>query len=180
MFIPSIIKTKVLQWIHSHRLTCHPGTNLILAFIKKYFGWLTFHKDVKEFVCACTVCTRNKNSNQPPAGLLQPLPSPSHPWSHIALEFLTGPLPSDAKTVILTIVDRFSKSAHFVSLVNCPLPLRQPNCWWIMFFASMTFPHTQFQTEVHNSSPKPGGFSVGHWEKQGVWPWDYTHSQLDG
>lgn len=42
------------------------------------------------------------------------------PWSHIALDFITGLPPSAGKTVILTVVDRFSKSAHFIPLTKLP------------------------------------------------------------
>lgn len=51
-------------------------------------------------------------SHQRPAGLLQPLPKPNGPWSHITLDFVTGLLVSAGKTVILTIADRFSKIPH--------------------------------------------------------------------
>ncbi|XP_041918478.1 uncharacterized protein LOC121682410 [Alosa sapidissima] len=47
-------------------------------------------RDVKRFVDACPTCAQNKPSNQPPAGLLQPLLVPKRPWSHIALDFVTG------------------------------------------------------------------------------------------
>ncbi|KAI3354687.1 hypothetical protein L3Q82_019178 [Scortum barcoo] len=63
---------------------------------------------------------RGKSSHQPPSGLLQPLSVPGRPWSHIALDFVTGLPPSNGKTVILTIVDRFSKAAHFVALPQAP------------------------------------------------------------
>ncbi|KAI3364494.1 hypothetical protein L3Q82_011280 [Scortum barcoo] len=76
--------------------------------------------DIRGFVQACTVCARGKSSHQPPSGLLQPLSVPGRPWSHIALDFVTGLPPSNGKTVILTIVDRFSKAAHFVALAKLP------------------------------------------------------------
>ncbi len=37
-----------------------------------------------------------------------PLPVPRHPWSHLALDFVTGVPASEGNTVALTIVDRFS------------------------------------------------------------------------
>ena len=77
-------------------------------------------KDVKEYVLACTVCARGKTSHRPPVGLLRPLPTPGRPWSHIALDFVTGLPPSNGKTVILTIVDRFSKAVHFIGLPKLP------------------------------------------------------------
>uniref|UniRef100_A0AAQ5X1C9 Integrase catalytic domain-containing protein n=1 Tax=Amphiprion ocellaris TaxID=80972 RepID=A0AAQ5X1C9_AMPOC len=76
--------------------------------------------DAKEFVAACTICARNKTSNQASPGLLQPLPVPRRPWSHIAVDFVTGLPVSQGNSVILTIVDRFSKAAHFVPLPKLP------------------------------------------------------------
>ncbi|KAI2653996.1 Transposon Tf2-9 polyprotein [Labeo rohita] len=62
--------------------------------------------------------------SETPDGLLQPLPVPSRPWSrpwsHIALDFVTALPPSQGNTVVLTVVDRFSKAAHFIPLPKLP------------------------------------------------------------
>ncbi len=71
-------------------------------------------------MAACSVCAQNKTSNKPPIGLLRPLPIPTRPWSHIALDFVTGLPTSRGDTVILTVVDRFSKAAHFIPLPKLP------------------------------------------------------------
>ncbi|KAI3351468.1 hypothetical protein L3Q82_020314, partial [Scortum barcoo] len=64
----------------------------------------------------------------PPTTLLpvscSPLPVPRRPWSHISLDFVTGLPPSHGHTAILTVVDRFSKMAHFVHLL-AQAPLSQ-------------------------------------------------------
>uniref|UniRef100_A0A3Q4GDS0 RNA helicase n=1 Tax=Neolamprologus brichardi TaxID=32507 RepID=A0A3Q4GDS0_NEOBR len=75
------------------------------------------------FVSACPTCAQNKLSNQPPSGRLLPLPTPGRPWSHIALDFVTGLPPSAGKTAILTIIDRFCKAAHFIALPKLPTAL---------------------------------------------------------
>lgn len=62
---------------------------------------------------ACITCAPNKLSKQSPSGLLQALPKPGRPWSHISLDFITGLPPSAGNTTILTIIDWFSKAAHF-------------------------------------------------------------------
>lgn len=81
---------------------------------------LTLPHDVRQFVAACSVCAQNKTSNKLPIVLLWPLPIPNHPWSHIALDFVTGLPSSSGNTVILTVVDRFSKAAHFIPLPKLP------------------------------------------------------------
>lgn len=77
-------------------------------------------RDVRGFVVACSVCAQNKSSNSVPAGLLQPLPVPSRPWSHIALDFVSGLPESSGNTVVLTVVDRFSKAVHFIPFPKLP------------------------------------------------------------
>ena len=94
--------------------------NRTLSLLKRHFWWPSAEADVREYVAACSICAQNKASHQAPSGLLQPLPVPSRPWSHVALDFVTGLPMSEGNDTILTIVDRFSKSAHFVALPKLP------------------------------------------------------------
>lgn len=55
--------------------------------------------------------------------LLQSLPTLDRAWSHIALDFVTGFLPSEGKTVISIMMDCFSKATHFIPLVKIPFAL---------------------------------------------------------
>ena len=120
LFVPENLRSQVLQWGHNSRLACHPGSTRTCNLFSQRFWWPSLRRDVREFIRACPTCNQNKSSNQPPAGLLQPLPVPSRPWSHVSLDFVTGLPPSDGMSVILTIVDRFSKMAHFVPLPKLP------------------------------------------------------------
>ncbi|KAI3376773.1 hypothetical protein L3Q82_000369 [Scortum barcoo] len=61
-----------------------------------------------------------RRSRQARMGLLQPLPVPQRPWSHLTLDFITGLPPSKGNTTVLTVVDRFSKMAHFIPLPKLP------------------------------------------------------------
>ena len=120
LFVPASLRSQVLQWGHSSRLACHPGVRRTLAFLRRRFWWPSMDRDAKEFVAACQVCSQNKNTHQAPSGLLHPLPVPHRPWSHIALDFVTGLPPSDGNTVILTVIDRFSKAAQLIPLPKLP------------------------------------------------------------
>uniref|UniRef100_A0A3P8ZAS7 Gypsy retrotransposon integrase-like protein 1 n=1 Tax=Esox lucius TaxID=8010 RepID=A0A3P8ZAS7_ESOLU len=91
-----------------------------MSFLRRRFWWPSMGKDTRQYVAACPTCSRNKGSNRPSAGLLRPLPTPRRPWSHLALDFVTGLPASEGNTVILTVVDRFSKFTHFLPLPKLP------------------------------------------------------------
>ncbi len=80
-------------------------------------------RDTATFVNNCTACSTSKPSRHLPAGLLQPLPVPQRPWSHIAIDFVTDLPNSSGNTTILTVVDRFSKSCRLIPLPKLPSAL---------------------------------------------------------
>ncbi|KAI2659925.1 Transposon Tf2-9 polyprotein [Labeo rohita] len=120
LFVPESLRSEVIQWGHCSNVACHPGVSRTLHLVKQRFWWPLMARDVRSFVLACSVCAIGKTSNRPPDGLLQPLPIPSRPWSHIALDFVTALPPSQGNTVVLTVVDRFSKAVHFIPLPKLP------------------------------------------------------------
>ena len=120
LFVPPPARSQVLQWAHTSRFSCHPGIRRTIDMLRRTFWWSSLEADTRAYVLACSVCSRNKSSHRPSAGLLQPLPVPHRPWSHIALDFITGLPPSQGNTVIVTVVDRFSKAAHFLALPMLP------------------------------------------------------------
>ncbi|KAK4400716.1 hypothetical protein Sango_1177700 [Sesamum angolense] len=73
-------------------------------------------RDVKAFVRRCPTCQHSKYSTQKSLGTLQPLPLPRWVWEDISMDFITHLPASVGKTVVWVVVDRLSKSAHFVGL----------------------------------------------------------------
>ncbi|XP_040938038.1 uncharacterized protein [Gossypium hirsutum] len=55
--------------------------------------------------------------HQVPTGLLQPITIPEWKWDHVTMDFITGlPLSVSKKNAICVIVDRVTKSAHFIAV----------------------------------------------------------------
>jgi hypothetical protein len=71
---------------------------------------------VWDFVKACVTCQHHKSEQLHPAGLLQPLEVPTTVGVDIAMDFVEGLPRVNGKSVILTVVDKFSKADHFLPL----------------------------------------------------------------
>jgi hypothetical protein len=84
--------------------------------MKKLFHWKGLKQDIEDFVKQCIICQQAKRTNALPAGLLQPLPIPTGAWQDISMDFIEGLPKSEGYSVILVIVDRFTKYAHFIPL----------------------------------------------------------------
>jgi len=115
IFVPddSALWPKLLSDAHD---TAHEGMQKTLHRLKSSFYNGHLSKLVREYVCGCSVCQRNKTEHLHPGGLLQPLPVPSNVWNDIGMDFIEGFPKVGGKSVILTVVDRFSKYAHFIAL----------------------------------------------------------------
>uniref|UniRef100_A0A672Z804 Gypsy retrotransposon integrase-like protein 1 n=1 Tax=Sphaeramia orbicularis TaxID=375764 RepID=A0A672Z804_9TELE len=120
LFVPVCVHPQVIHWAHTSKMSCHPGVQSTMFVIRQHFWWPKMEKEVSEYVAACPTCASCKTSHAAPAGLLRPLPVPKRPWSAISLDFVTGLPSSDGYNTVLTIVDRFSKMAHFVAMPKLP------------------------------------------------------------
>jgi hypothetical protein len=118
LFIPpnSPLKQALLEEFHSSTIGGHSGIHRTFGRLQENVYWHGMRSDVTEFVKSCATCQQVKPSNHSPYGLLHPLPVPERVWEDISLDFIVG-LPSfQTHTVILVVVDRLSKAAHFGSL----------------------------------------------------------------
>ena len=74
-------------------------------------------KDIYEYVSKCLTCQQVKAEHQVPSGLLNPLSIPQWKWDNITMDFVFGfPLTKRKHDAIWVIVDRLTKSAHFISV----------------------------------------------------------------
>jgi hypothetical protein len=87
--VPIQLRERVIKTLHDGPLVGHPGIARTLSLILRTFDWPSIRKDVINFVNSCDSCQRVRFSRQSPAGLLQPLPVPSRPWSVIGMDMVT-------------------------------------------------------------------------------------------
>ena len=72
-------------------------------------------KDIFEYVSKCLTCQQVKAEHQVPSGLLNPLSIPQWKWDNITLDFVSDfPLTQRKHDVVWVIVDKLTKSAHFL------------------------------------------------------------------
>ena len=83
--------------------------------LKKHYWWPGMKNDVVKHVEQCLTCQQVKAEHQRPAGTLQPLNIPQWKWEDITMDFVVGlPRTKDSHDAIWVIVDRLTKSAHFL------------------------------------------------------------------
>jgi hypothetical protein len=71
--------------------------------------------DVVHFVAKCLECQQVKVDHHHPTSLLQPHDVPISKWEVISMDFFVGLLlTSHRHNAILVIVDKLTKSAHFI------------------------------------------------------------------
>lgn len=68
------------------------------------------------FVQQCQVCQQAKHEHCKYPDLLCPLPIPKGPWEDISMDFIEGLPKSSGYSVILVVVDRYTKYSHFIAL----------------------------------------------------------------
>ncbi|KAI2650775.1 Transposon Tf2-9 polyprotein [Labeo rohita] len=119
-YVPPNLRPRVLSLTHSSLSSGHPGIEATLDLLNNRFWWPSIRHDTIVFVKNCSVCNMAKSPRQLPAGLLQPLPIPLRPWSHIAVDFVTDLPSSNGHTTIFTVVDRFSKGCRLIPLPKLP------------------------------------------------------------
>lgn len=94
----------------------HEGVLKTLKRLRAVFYWLGMHKSVLKFIQECNVCLCSKSAHMKPYGLLQSLSIPTQLCRDISMDFIIGLPKSNGKDSIMVIVDRLSKSAHFVAM----------------------------------------------------------------
>lgn len=75
---------------------------------------------INQYFQSCSTCAQVKVPRHFPTIKLIRLPTLNCPWSHVALDFITDLPASDGNTVILVVMDWFSRLLRLIPLPNLP------------------------------------------------------------
>ena len=120
IYIPEKLRLAVLTRYHEKPAAGHLGIRRTEELIYRNFWWPKMHQDIVSFVNSCEQCARNKVSRHKRYDLLRPLEIPDRPWRSIEIDFLCGLPESKKHTVIMVVVDRFSKMIHLIPFKEIP------------------------------------------------------------
>ncbi|GJY53553.1 putative nucleotidyltransferase, ribonuclease H [Tanacetum coccineum] len=111
------IQEALLSEAHSSSVSIHPGSTKMYQDLKQNFWWSGMKKDVAEFLAKCLTCQQVKIEHQRASRLLQQLEIPIWKWENITMDLVTK-LPTTLRKndLIWVVVDRLTKSAHFLSI----------------------------------------------------------------
>ena len=108
----------ILQALHASGIGGHSGIQGTYHRVKAIFAWPKLKNTVIQFVQGCQVCQQAKTEHVKLPGLLQPLSVPEQAWHTVSLDFIEGLPKSNRCDVILVVVDKFTKYAHFLPLAH--------------------------------------------------------------
>jgi hypothetical protein len=109
------LRKEILDEAHLSKFTIHAGSTKMYRDLSENFWWSNMKGEIAEYVSGCDTCQRIKASHLKTAGHMQPLSIPAWKWDDISMDFIVGlPLTPRKHDSICVIVDRLTKTAHFI------------------------------------------------------------------
>ncbi|KAJ9552657.1 hypothetical protein OSB04_016702 [Centaurea solstitialis] len=111
------LRKMIMDEAHQLKYSIHPGSDKMYKGLKEHYWWPGMKRDIAIYVSKCLTCAKVKAEHQKPSGLLQQPEIPEWKWEQISMDFVTK-LPKTKKghDTIWVIVDRLTKSAHFLPI----------------------------------------------------------------
>lgn len=107
----------IMHESHKSRYSIHPGSDKMYQDLKKFYWWPNMKADIASYVSKCLTCAKVKVEHQRPSGLLTQPELPVWKWERITMDFITKlPRTASGCDTIWVIVDRLTKSAHFLAI----------------------------------------------------------------
>ncbi|GJR43651.1 ty3-gypsy retrotransposon protein [Tanacetum coccineum] len=142
------LRKDLIKHFHSEAIGGHFGVHVTTKKLSAVFYLKGLKKMMKQLVRECDICQRQKPDLSAYPGLIQPLPIPGRIWTEVTMDFIEKLPLSHRKSVIMVVVDRLSKYAHFMALSH---PFSASQVAQVKLkFSSAYHPQKDGQTEVVN------------------------------
>ncbi|GJW65758.1 putative reverse transcriptase domain-containing protein [Tanacetum coccineum] len=111
------LRTLIMHESHKSKYFVYPGSDKMYQDIKQLYWWPNMKPDIATYVSKYLTCLRVKAEHQKPSGLLVQPEIPQWKWDNITMDFVTKlPRTQRGNDTIWVIVDRLTKSAHFLPM----------------------------------------------------------------
>ncbi|GJU48972.1 putative reverse transcriptase domain-containing protein [Tanacetum coccineum] len=111
------LRTLIMHDSDKSKYSINPGSDKMYQDMKKLYWWPNMKAEIATYVSKCLTCARVKAECQKPSGLLVQLVIPVWKWENITMYFVTKlPKTSSGQDTIWVIVDRLTKSTHFLPM----------------------------------------------------------------
>ncbi|KAM1731966.1 hypothetical protein ACFX11_017778 [Malus domestica] len=117
MYVPNNaeLKKEILDEAHISAYAMHPGGTKMYHTIRPFYYWPGMKREIAEYVSRCAICQQVKAERKKPFGLMQPLLVLQWKWENITMDFVYKlPRTQNGYDGIWVVVDRLTKSAHFI------------------------------------------------------------------
>nr|GEZ30746.1 putative reverse transcriptase domain-containing protein [Tanacetum cinerariifolium] len=102
---------------HKSKYLIHLGSDKMYQDLKRLYWWPNMKTNIATYVSKCLTCSKVKAEYQKPSGLLVQPEIPEWKWEKITMDFITKlPKTTNGYDTIWVIVDRLTKSAHFLQM----------------------------------------------------------------
>ncbi|GJT34725.1 putative reverse transcriptase domain-containing protein [Tanacetum coccineum] len=109
------LRALIMHESHKSKYSIHPGSDKMYQDLKKLYWWPNMKAEIATYVRKCMTCAKVKAEYQKPSGLLVQPKIPKWKWENITMDFVTKlPKTASGQDMIWVIVDRLTKSAHFL------------------------------------------------------------------
>ncbi|GKA06319.1 putative reverse transcriptase domain-containing protein [Tanacetum coccineum] len=111
------LRALIMYESHKSKYSIHPGSDKMYQDLKKLYWWPNMKAEIATYVSKCMTCAKVKAEYQKPSGLLVQPVIPVWKWENITMYFVTKlPKTTSGQDIIWVIVDRLTKSAHFLPM----------------------------------------------------------------
>ncbi|GJU75489.1 putative reverse transcriptase domain-containing protein [Tanacetum coccineum] len=111
------LRALIMHELHKSKYLIHPGSDKMYQDLKKLYWWPNIKAKITTYVSKCMTCAKVKAEYQKPSGLLVQPVIPVWKWENITMDFVTKlPKTTSGQDTIWVIVDRLTKSAHFLPM----------------------------------------------------------------